>query len=53
MPGRIYTAGVPTELHVYSGAVHVHGFELFAPELTLDGRFIQECGDALDQFPFG
>jgi len=46
--GRLYAAGVPTELHVYPGGVH--GFELFAPEAAVSRRFTRDRDEALDRF---
>src|SRR4051794_11256321 len=46
--GRLYAAGVPTELHAYPGAVH--GFELFAPEAAVSRRFLRDRDEALDRF---
>ncbi len=37
---RLLRAGVPTELHVYPGAVH--GFDLFAPDAAVTRRFVAE-----------
>jgi acetyl esterase/lipase len=41
-------SGVPTELHVYPGAVH--GFDLFAPFADVSRRFRRERDDAFDRF---
>jgi acetyl esterase/lipase len=41
-------AGVPTELHVYPGAVH--GFDLFAPEAAVSRRFQRDRDEAFDRF---
>lgn len=40
--------GVPTELHVYPGAVH--GFDLFAPDAAVSRRFRRDRDEALDRF---
>ena len=37
---RLLREGVPTELHVYPGAVH--GFDLFAPDAAVTRRFVAE-----------
>ncbi|UOY01770.1 alpha/beta hydrolase [Blastococcus sp. PRF04-17] len=44
---RLYEAGVPTELHVYPGAVH--GFDLFAPEAGVSRRFVRDRDEAADR----
>ena len=44
---RLLQAGVATELHVYSGAVH--GFDLFAPGAKLSQQFIGDRNYALRQ----
>ncbi len=41
-------SGVPTELHVYPGAVH--GFDLFAPFAEVSRRFRRERDEAFDRF---
>jgi acetyl esterase/lipase len=48
---RLLTAGVPTELHVYPGAVH--GFDLFAPDAAVTRRYRRERDEALDRFVRG
>jgi acetyl esterase/lipase len=48
---RLFEAGVPTELHVYPGAVH--GFELFAPTASVSRRFCRDRDEALDRFLLG
>jgi acetyl esterase/lipase len=45
---RLYAAAVPTELHVYPGAVH--GFDLFAPDADVSVRYRRERDEALDRF---
>jgi acetyl esterase/lipase len=45
---RLYAAAVPTELHVYPGAVH--GFDLFAPDAAVSVRYRRERDEALDRF---
>jgi acetyl esterase/lipase len=45
---RLYAAAVPTELHVYPGAVH--GFDVFAPDAAMSVRYRRERDDALDRF---
>jgi acetyl esterase/lipase len=42
---RLLQAGVPTELHVYPGAIH--GFDVFAPQTAVAGRLIRDRIDAL------
>jgi len=42
---RLMQAGVPTELHVYPGAIH--GFDVFAPDSRLAGRLQRDRDDAL------
>lgn len=42
---KLMRAGVPTELHVYPGAVH--GFDMFAPNSSLGRRFCRDRNDAL------
>ena len=42
---RLLAAGVPTELHVYAGAVH--GFDLFAPNAGVSVRFRAELDAAM------
>jgi acetyl esterase/lipase len=42
---RLMRAGVPTELHVYPGAVH--GFDSFAPQSAIARRFARDRDDAL------
>ena len=37
---RLLQSGVPTELHVYPGAVH--GFDLFAPDAAVTRRFVAD-----------
>jgi acetyl esterase/lipase len=44
---RLLEAGVPTELHVYPGAVH--GFDLFAPDAEVTWRFCRERDEACDR----
>jgi acetyl esterase/lipase len=44
---RLLEAGVPTELHVYPGAVH--GFDLFAPDAEVTRRFCRERDEACDR----
>jgi acetyl esterase/lipase len=48
---RLLTAGVPTELHVYPGAVH--GFDLFAPDAAVTRRYRRDRDEALDRFVRG
>jgi acetyl esterase/lipase len=48
---RLFEAGVPTELHVYPGAVH--GFDLFAPTASVSRRFSRERDAAFDRFLLG
>jgi acetyl esterase/lipase len=48
---RLYAAGVPTDLHVYAGAVH--GFDLFAPGAAVTRRFCRERDEAFDRFLLG
>jgi len=38
---RLITAGVPTDIHVYSNAVH--GFDFFAPDSSVGQRCIEGC----------
>jgi acetyl esterase/lipase len=45
---RLLAAGVPTELHVYPGAVH--GFDLFAPDAAVSRRYLREQNEAFDRF---
>jgi triacylglycerol lipase len=42
---RLIQAGVPTELHVYPGAIH--GFDAFAPSAAVSKRFKAERDQAL------
>ncbi|RBY83666.1 alpha/beta hydrolase [Geodermatophilus sp. TF02-6] len=42
---RLIAAGVPTELHVYRGAVH--GFDLFAPDAEVSRRYLADRTAAL------
>nr|WP_239523218.1 alpha/beta hydrolase [Geodermatophilus normandii] len=42
---RLIAAGVPTELHVYRGAVH--GFDLFAPDAEVSRRYLADRAAAL------
>jgi acetyl esterase/lipase len=42
---RLINAAVPTELHVYPGAIH--GFNLFAPHAEVSRRFVRDRNDAL------
>lgn len=42
---RLLETGVPTELHVYPGAVH--GFDSFAPGAGITRRFVRDRDDAL------
>ena len=42
---RLLAAGVPTEVHVYAGAVH--GFDLFAPNAAVSVRFRAELDAAI------
>jgi len=44
----LLAAGVPTELHVYPGAVH--GFDLFAPEAAVSRRYRRDRDEAFDRF---
>lgn len=44
---RLLRAGVPTELHVYPGAVH--GFDLFAPQAAVSRRFAAERSAAFSR----
>lgn len=39
---------MPTELHVYPGAVH--GFDLFAPDAAVSRRYRRDRDEALDRF---
>jgi acetyl esterase/lipase len=45
---RLLASGVPTELHVYAGAVH--GFDLFAPEAAVSRRYCRDRDEAFDRF---
>lgn len=42
---RLLQAGVPTELHVYTGAIH--GFDMLAPQIAVSRRFNAGIDDAL------
>jgi len=42
---RLIAAGVPTDIHVYSNAVH--GFDFFAPDSSVGQRCIEGCLMAL------
>jgi len=44
----LLAGGVPTELHVYHGAVH--GFDLFAPEAAVSRRYRRDRDEAFDRF---
>ena len=44
---RLLQAGVPTELHVYPGAIH--GFDMLAPDAAISQRLRTDVNNALQK----